>query len=234
MRMNRTRIDIMALLQTFECTICLDSKPSPAIDVAGDEVCRDRFESDIRGLFNAALEKGSAWPVTWGAAELKPDNFHDLFSEEFREQWRVKVIECRTAPSERVYCKHFADHVSVGGMQAPDEQENCGTFVCVNSYATDSGYTVPCFKCKSTICASCGEALISDVKGHIVTCKPTRPGSRDPMQDLPGLVRGKGIQFCPNKKMQDPNQSTRWLQRHDLHPLPRPLSLHRWQNRTLW
>lgn len=192
-------------MKLFTCTFCLEEKPSrsKAVNVAGDDICRDCFESDIRPKFFEAIKNENAWPVKWGGTTLEVKDFPG-FSAAFKSRWRAKEQEYRTPMAERVYCKQhiddngLAEHAPIriandeAGLEGV-RPERCDRFLGSTTEVNDR--TVFCEACEGRTCGAC----LGPVSRWAHSCVTAEAVSEpDPFQ---GLVRGKDFQRCPSCRL---------------------------------
>jgi hypothetical protein len=169
--------------EPFECGVCADDKPATeAIEIAGDQVCKDCFDESVKPLFDAAVEHEHSYPVAWGSEKLDPANFKDFLPTELVEKWEKKVKEYETPGKERIYCKHQEDGKA------------CETFIGRMSATSSKSFTIIyCGDCGGSACGSCG-AISPNRTSHVCTF-PSADGNDDPFEEM---QRGKDYQLCPS------------------------------------
>lgn len=187
--------------QTFNCSVCLEDIPktSKPVNVAGDDVCQDCFDKEIKPKFYAALKHEKDFPVTWGSAVLGPERFNDQFGGVFKVRWWAKRQEYKTPFAERVYCIHKTLTKTDARRDVADEVEECGWFLGTK---VETKYkTLTCLKCSGQTCGTCSEPLPAEGdKPHhcMVPIAGEESKEEDPFQ---GMILGKDYQRCPSCKV---------------------------------
>ncbi|KAK4626625.1 hypothetical protein CLAFUW4_04001 [Fulvia fulva] len=166
---------------TFTCDACMaDFNNQNPIEIHGDSVCRDCFDTGIKPQFEQAAASETQYPVKWGGKiiELNKD-IQKFFSKSFRETWTARVREYETSSKERVYCAGSASNT-----------EPCGLFLGTKA---KHRLAKKCNCCGYYSCADCETSFPADPSEHICAEAADEPVD-DPFQ---GLERGRDYQRCP-------------------------------------
>jgi len=188
---------------TFACGFCLEEKvkrPRP-INVAGDDICIECIDSEVKPMFSEALENENSWPVKWGGTTLKLEDLPG-FSANFKMKWVIKEWEYRTPHDDRLYCRHkinpeaaFKTPMSTQQV-AKAEAEGIPLTACdkyLGSKRSTNNRFKLCPTCIGRTCAFCGDAVLAMGRtcAHVVA-------EENAFKDL---VRGRDYQTCPSCQM---------------------------------
>ena len=138
---------------SFECAVCLEDRSQPEDTVRtvaeNNPICSECLPQ-ILGLFEEALKNQIHFPPRWGLEEISFESFEDLFSDEFRREYREKIVEYNTPIPKRVYCQH---KVFTGRDKSTGQAETdfCNTFM--GSVETKS--VSQCSGCSNWMCMEC-------------------------------------------------------------------------------
>ena len=180
----------------FACGICMAKKSAKQhlVKVAGDDVCQECFDVEIKPKFLAALRHEHD-AVIWGTTTLSAKNFPSL-SPALKVMSRTKEKEYRTPIVKRVYCKHQVvvgkPKHAISPAEIADSQgtEECGRFFGRRSQTKYMKLT--CLRCRGKTCGTCGQPFSSSRHDCFVKPSVQEP---DPFE---GLIRGQHYQICPN------------------------------------
>ena len=195
----------MDTTDSHECTVCFSEKSETAYHIHGDIVCLLCVTESIIPLFESALQFEHCYPVSWGSADVHPDQFLDLLPAGFKDAWERREWERTTPVTQRLYCPNRLDAepgLEEGNRLALsasviEDLDGVPTIECTNfigKRATSGGRIVSCQQCHGRLCTrGCGE--IQPGRRHIC------PG---PSILTEGLVLGKDIQLCPDPSCRIP------------------------------
>ena len=131
---------------TFQCQLCLEDRResrSQVSSIDGCEICRTCLAEDVAPRFAAALQSELDYPVKWGHAILKIDDFRKFVPAAVQEAWPARVREYETPVHNRVYCSHL----TLGPIDRAGRRrlEVCGNFLG----STKTSDQFQCLKCKT-------------------------------------------------------------------------------------
>ncbi|KAF7189653.1 hypothetical protein HII31_08973 [Pseudocercospora fuligena] len=161
--------------QPIECAACFDECTDKNIQVAGDHLCYDCFETGYVPQFHEALKDESKYPVKYGTTTLHPSHYRNFFDHNFRVEWRKKKAEYKTPVKQRIYCNNLHDG------------ERCGKFL--GSSNTHLTSVVTCKSCKGNTCIRCSQPYSSS-SDHECPASEEDEAFKD-------LERGVDFQICP-------------------------------------
>lgn len=178
---------------SFECAVCLEDRSQPEDTVRtvaeNNPICSECLPQ-ILGLFEEALKNQIHFPPRWGLEEISFESFEDLFSDEFRREYREKIVEYNTPIPKRVYCQH---KVFTGRDKSTGQAETdfCNTFM--GSVETKS--VSQCSGCSNWMCMECRDTTaLPPPAAH--TCDATKSDSESTASD--SATQNKEWTECPN------------------------------------
>ncbi|KXT10865.1 hypothetical protein AC579_1968 [Pseudocercospora musae] len=178
--------------QPIECGACFDECRGKNVQLAGDHLCYDCFETGYVSQFHEALKDESKFPVKYGTTVLEPRDYLKHFDGSFRAAWREKKVEYNTPVKLRLYCNSNVDNKTAPTDQHSRDgspittQNRCGEFLGSSSHHISA---VTCKSCKGRTCTRCSQPYSSS--DH--AC-PAAEGEEDAFA---GLERGVDFQICP-------------------------------------
>ncbi|EME89749.1 uncharacterized protein MYCFIDRAFT_78469 [Pseudocercospora fijiensis CIRAD86] len=181
--------------QHIECAACFDDCTDKHVQVAGDHLCSDCFETGYVPQFQDALKDESKYPVKYGTTVLEPSHYPEFFDPAFLTSWRSKEEEYTTPVKFRLYCKNSIDDTPTGKRNRNGTsimtQHPCGHFLGTKTLLSSSSPTIPCQSCNHLTCTRCSQPRSSSSTHE---CPATEEEEDNAFE---GLTQGLDYQICP-------------------------------------